>query len=593
MGSFFCKAAFVWAVIAACLVSVTPAGAASPFDDAVAYWAFEEGFGSVIGDSKAAPADMIVADNDTPAWITGLVGGGVQVNPGNQKYITTGADADKLDFNRETSDAFSVAGWVKSYDGCPLFIKMEDSGNLRGWSLEVADNTTPRVNFLLRSTNDQNDKIQITSKGPVPMGDWTHFAATFSYNADDPMRGMRVYVNGYLQDMNVNYTGLADGGLSLNTTNDKPFQFTARDTREYLNVYETCYDEVGVWNRVLSQAEVQQLVNAGVPDVPVTNYIQNGNFEDTTGWVPHGAGVLPPASWESHMWKNNPADQAIGTAAVGGEGNSALLVDAHSTSGVNRPGMAQSFVHATDPNWQFDMDFATEPSTTAGERTVAFYLRTNNGAQLAFIVTDPDSDGLGDLMVGGASVYELIPAFEDKIVCDNDLSDLTGSVHHLKINGHFGDATPNYDIALTDPSGMKYTATGLTAYSGDMGTLVSGAGIMQAGFYTYKSYGDWVIDNVSLIDVAYVPGDATGNGVVDDADAAILAQYWGSNGAEIGWSQGDFNNDHKVDAADAAILTANYGYGTAEGGTAVPEPSALVLALTLALLTLATTRRQR
>jgi hypothetical protein len=34
-----------------------------------------------------------------------------------------------------------------------------------------------------------------------------------------------------------------------------------------------------------------------------------------------------------------------------------------------------------------------------------------------------------------------------------------------------------------------------------MGELVTGAGIGHVGFYTYKSYGNFVIDNVSLVNV--------------------------------------------------------------------------------------------
>jgi len=86
----------------------------------------------------------------------------------------------------------------------------------------------------------------------------------------------------------------------------------------------------------------------------------------------------------------------------------------------------------------------------------------------------------------------------------------------------------------------------------------------------------------------YVPGDATRNGVVDDGDAAALASHWGASG---GWSEGDFNADGLVNALDAAILTANWHYGMTEG-TAVPEPSALVLFCALSVVLLPRRRRQ-
>jgi len=73
-----------------------------------------------------------------------------------------------------------------------------------------------------------------------------------------------------------------------------------------------------------------------------------------------------------------------------------------------------------------------------------------------------------------------------------------------------------------------------------------------------------------------IAGDATGNGVVDAEDAAILANNWGQPG---GWGEGDFNNDGVVGPADASILAAHWHDGVSgEGGTSVPEPSMLVLA---------------
>ncbi|MBN1588788.1 MAG: LamG domain-containing protein [Pirellulales bacterium] len=482
--------ALAWAVLVTCLL--LPADAESVLDDAVSYWAFEE-TGDTIVDSKGV-ANMDIADASPPTRVTGVVGGGLQVNHGDQLYATTGVDIDALDC--DSRDSFTVAGWVKQYEGSPVFLKMANTSGAgyRGWHLETTDDG--QIDFLLRNTNADANKIAVFGDGRIPMGDWVHLAATYDYDATDATLGVRIYVNGALFNSYVQYGGLA---TPMDTTNDKPFQFTAREGREYLNYYDTSFDEVAVWNRALSQAEVQQLVDAGVPVVPVANYITNGNFEDTTGWVAPGTDVLPPTGWASHIWRNNPAAQATGTAAVGSTGNSALMEGAL-LSGIDQRGMAQSFVHATSSQWQFDMDFATEAPSSNTQRTVALTLRAEIGAQLAFIVSDPDDDGMGDLMVG-VDDYEVLAGLENKIVFDSDLSDIADGVHHLRITGHFDNATPNYDITLTDPNSVEYTVLGLTACSDDMAELITGSGIGQVGFYTYKSYGDWVIDNVSLVDV--------------------------------------------------------------------------------------------
>jgi len=71
-----------------------------------------------------------------------------------------------------------------------------------------------------------------------------------------------------------------------------------------------------------------------------------------------------------------------------------------------------------------------------------------------------------------------------------------------------------------------------------------------------------------------VPGDATGDGAVDQADAARLATHWGETTAT--WSLGDFDGDGTVGPKDASILAANWGHDANES-TPVPEPSLLAL----------------
>jgi hypothetical protein len=89
----------------------------------------------------------------------------------------------------------------------------------------------------------------------------------------------------------------------------------------------------------------------------------------------------------------------------------------------------------------------------------------------------------------------------------------------------------------------------------------------------------------ALISHEQIPGDATGDGKVDEADAQRLATNWGSDSAD--WSMGNFNGDDVVDVLDAAILAANWGYTSgAESVSAVPEPGtlgALLVALTCLL----------
>jgi len=88
----------------------------------------------------------------------------------------------------------------------------------------------------------------------------------------------------------------------------------------------------------------------------------------------------------------------------------------------------------------------------------------------------------------------------------------------------------------------------------------------------------------AYLTTVFIPGDATGDGIVNDLDVERMTANWGRSDATR--RMGDFNDDGVVGPADAAILTANWGYGLGEAvasGEAfappVPEPSMWLLLL--------------
>jgi len=78
--------------------------------------------------------------------------------------------------------------------------------------------------------------------------------------------------------------------------------------------------------------------------------------------------------------------------------------------------------------------------------------------------------------------------------------------------------------------------------------------------------------------VEYLPGDADGDGTVDEDDASALAANWLKQSGAT-WAEGDFNDDGVVDDADATILAANWQVSVT---ASVPEPTMSVLLLALA-----------
>ena len=98
----------------------------------------------------------------------------------------------------------------------------------------------------------------------------------------------------------------------------------------------------------------------------------------------------------------------------------------------------------------------------------------------------------------------------------------------------------------------------------------------------------------------FVNGDGTGT--FDDDDVAAFILGWGTTGhanTEIAWMNGDMNFDGRTDFADWSILRANHeSPGNLDlvellGGSQVPEPASVVLAVIVACAAVNTRRRRR
>ena len=94
---------------------------------------------------------------------------------------------------------------------------------------------------------------------------------------------------------------------------------------------------------------------------------------------------------------------------------------------------------------------------------------------------------------------------------------------------------------------------------------------------------DEVIVDTITTSMTRMPGDADGDGRVDDYDLSLLLCHWGR--PYVDWSKGDFNGNGTVNDDDLSLLLANW-----TGSGAVPEPATVAM---LVLGGMAVLRRRR
>lgn len=152
----------------------------------------------------------------------------------------------------------------------------------------------------------------------------------------------------------------------------------------------------------------------------------------------------------------------------------------------------------------------------------------------------------------------------------------------LSADGHEAEMVAPFRGFMRDDAGNPIIALGKTI---DISFSLEASSELSPG-------GSWASDTGDPIVGYYLaeplPGDANIDGIVDAADAVIVAENWLSSN-NVGWGQGDFNGDGIVDDSDATTLAANWQAGAANS-TTIPEPTMICL-LGMGVLVLLGVRR--
>ncbi|MFH1726777.1 MAG: LamG-like jellyroll fold domain-containing protein [Elusimicrobiota bacterium] len=200
----------------------------------VSQWKFDEGEGTTAGDS--------VGDNhgtlyDGPVWTAGQVGGALSFD-GSNDYVQA-PNSPSLDI----TEAITVEAWVYAQAGWDIHV----AGKEESFLLWVQGGT---ANFEIRPPSgwwrnpyDMNP----AGRTPIPYGQWFHLVGTFDGS------WVKVYLNGAYAN------GVAHDGTMQ--SNPNPIRIGMVYGHRYFN---GMIDEVAIYDRALSPAEIQASYEAGL-----------------------------------------------------------------------------------------------------------------------------------------------------------------------------------------------------------------------------------------------------------------------------------------------------------------------------------------
>jgi hypothetical protein len=155
-----------------------------------------------------------------------------------------------------TDQAFSLSIWVKMDDATNCTMLTKGSLSKREYSLRTGSTDKLRISLYGDDAGVNTLGLESTAAQTSKEGAWTHYIMT--YDGSGGSGGLTLYNEGAALPITTtdtgSYTSLNNSGLSLEIARFEGFDYA-----------DGKIDEVSVWNKELTLAEVQEIYNSGSP----------------------------------------------------------------------------------------------------------------------------------------------------------------------------------------------------------------------------------------------------------------------------------------------------------------------------------------
>jgi len=228
----------------------------------VGYWKMDESSGTVVHDSSGYGYDGTTV-NATGDWSWDPTGG--KINGAFHKYSGTNPITIPNNSQINFTGDFSVALWIKASSGVQNFIWKANTVGFQGYGIGLNGNGSQVIAYL--------DSAICLGNELVPAGQWAHIAVTKSGPT------LTIYIN-----------GVADTPFSV------PATITAT-TAPLIVGLGGFIDDVRLYNRVLSSAEVQTIMGSNGSYVGATQTVPPNIASFAASPSPINAGQPATLTW--------------------------------------------------------------------------------------------------------------------------------------------------------------------------------------------------------------------------------------------------------------------------------------------------------
>ncbi|MFT6861483.1 MAG: hypothetical protein ACJAVK_000035 [Akkermansiaceae bacterium] len=225
---------------AAFTLALAASANAAIVDGLVENWAFDDDYSAEVDPSHAGT--LVTTGTGSGSFVAGKFGSAIDLanSTDNQAFVTIGGDENDMDF---TGGSMSISAWYTTESLYTNWQTLAGKGEGNGWRIARASASGTGLTFSGRRPHDFDAELDQQD------GSWHHLVATVESGGDNNM-----YINGVLMATNSSGVLLENRGNAMQIGGNPD----AGNRGWNGNI-----DDVAIWNRALSQSEVDSIWNGG------------------------------------------------------------------------------------------------------------------------------------------------------------------------------------------------------------------------------------------------------------------------------------------------------------------------------------------